>query len=467
MKQHYKPMLAKLAEKPFNSEDWIFEVKWDGIRAVSYVNDGLSIRSRNDKELRSSFPELEELKNLTENSVIDGEIVVMKDGRADFQALSERSKTAAIQEIQYLSGKLPATYVVFDILEKDGKSLVDFPLIERKRLLEKYVHEGQHVILSAFIENEGEAYYKAAVAKGVEGIMAKKKDSLYEAGARSNNWLKIKRILTCDCVIFGYTVGKGARKSAFGALILGLFNKTSPVYIGKVGTGFSHEDMESMLKTFEPLEVGNRTLEGVDVPEEIVWLKPEIVCQVAYQNVTKDGRLRMPRFCGIRSDKVPAECTLDQIAPRSLEEYTSKRDFSITSEPTGNIQKSEEEQNFVVQEHHARNLHYDLRLEKNGVLRSWAVPKGLPEQPGDKRLAVETEDHPLEYRAFEGTIPKGQYGAGTVRIFDNGTYEPKVWNENIIEFTLKGKRFQGKYVLTRFKKAGEKQWLLLKAKEPK
>jgi len=465
MRHHYEPMLAKVADRPFNSEDWIFEVKWDGIRAITYINGELSIRSRNDKELRHNFPELEELKTLAENSVIDGEIVVMKGGKADFQLLSERSKTASFQDIKYLSEESPATYVVFDLLEKDDRPLVDFPIVERKTLLKKYVREGRHVVLSTFVEKEGEAYYEAALAKGVEGIMAKKKDSLYEAGVRSGNWLKIKRTLTCDCVIFGYTLGKGARKSVFGALILGLFSKAVPVYVGKVGTGFSQENMKSMLKVFGPLKVEDETLRGVDIPEKIVWLRPEVVCQVAYQNVTKDGRLRMPRFCGLRSDKLPAECTLDQIMPGSLLEYVSRRDFSITSEPAGIIQKKEEGQSFVVQEHHARKLHYDLRLEKNGVLKSWAVPKGLPELPGEKRLAVETEDHPLEYRNFEGTIPEGEYGAGTVKILDNGTYTAKIWDENMIEFMLKGQRLQGRYVLTRFKKAGEKQWLLLKARE--
>jgi len=232
--------------------------------------------------------------------------------------------------------------------------------------------------------------------------------------------------------------------------------------MGKVGTGFSQKEIESLLETFEPLKAKDRTLENVDAPEEIVWLRPETVCQVAYQNVTKDGRLRMPKYVGIRNDKLPSECTLDQITGNSLQAYASKRNFQVTPEPVGTISEKKG-QIFVVQEHHARKLHYDLRLEKNGVLKSWAVPKGLPEQPGDKRLAVETEDHPLEYRSFEGTIPEGQYGAGTVKIFDAGTYETKVWNENIIEFTLHGKKLHGRYVLTRFKKAGEKQWLLLKA----
>jgi DNA ligase D-like protein (predicted ligase)/DNA ligase D-like protein (predicted 3'-phosphoesterase) len=463
MRQYYEPMLAQPTEKPFNSEDWIFEVKWDGIRAISYVNGGLSIRSRNGREMKYNFPELEELTNLTENCVVDGEIVVMKGGKADFQVLSERNKTTSIENVRYMSQTLPATYIVFDILEKDGRPLLSLPLIERKRLLKEYAREGSHVVLSAYVESEGEAYYKAALAKGIEGIMAKRKDSKYEPGVRNSNWLKIKPILTCDCVISGYTLGKGVREPTFGALILGLFDKKGPVYVGKVGTGFTQGGMESMLKTFEALRVNERTLEKVDAQEEIVWLKPETVCHVAYQNVTREGRLRMPRFLGIRSDKLPSECTLDQIKQEGLQAYASRRDFSVTPEPRGAISQ-EEERVFVVQEHHARTVHFDLRLEKNGVLKSWAVPKGMPEQPGQKRLAVETEDHPLEYGTFQGTIPEGQYGAGTVKIYDSGTYDYKVWNENMIEFTLDGQRLRGRYVLARFKKAGEKQWLLLKVK---
>src|SRR5208337_2932855 len=199
--------------------------------------------------------------------------------------------------------------------------------------------------------------------------------------------------------------------------------------------------------------------------EEIVWLKPEAVCEVAYQNVTNDGRLRMPRFLGLRNDKLPSECTLDQITQGKLGSYVLRRDFGVTPEPSGTVSSDREGRAFVVQEHHARRLHYDFRLEKDGVLKSWAVPKGIPEQSGEKRLAVETEDHPLEYQSFEGNIPEGQYGAGTVKIFDSGTYETKVWNENMVEVTLHGQRLHGRYVLARFKKAGEKQWLLLKAKE--
>lgn len=463
MRLSYEPMLAQTAEAPFDSADWIFEIKWDGIRAISYINSELSRRSRNDKELRYGFPELEELKALAKGVVLDGEIVVMQGGRADFQTLLERSRTASSLDIEYAARKSPATYVIFDILEKDGKPLIDLPLIERKKMLKEYVAEGKYVLLSAFIEKDGQAYYEAAVARGVEGIVAKKKNSSYEPGVRSGNWLKIKKVLSCDCVIFGYTEGEGSRQETFGALILGLYDNDNPVYVGKVGTGFSQTSMEFLKKTFQPLHARDKTLEGVDVPERITWLEPKLVCEVMYQTVTKDGRLRMPRFRGMRADKVPFECTLDQLGQNRLGEYLSKRDFDVTPEPTGE-EKKEEGKAFVVQEHRARNLHYDLRLEREGILRSWAVPKGIPETPGEKRLAVETEDHPLEYRNFEGTIPVGQYGAGTVKIWDSGSYEPIVWEQDKIEFILKGKRLNGRYVLAKFKRAGEKNWLLLKAK---
>lgn len=457
-------MLASPAEASFSSKDWIFEVKWDGIRAISYIDEELRIKSRNDIELKQNFPELQELKTLIANAVLDGEIVVMREGRPDFQTLIERSNATDARDIEYMAQKYPATYVVFDILEKDGKPLVDLPLMERKTLLKGFLKQGKHVILSLFVEEEGEAYYELAVRKGIEGIMAKKKNSPYESGIRSRNWLKIKKLQSCDCVIFGYTKGTGFRERTFGALILGLYDESKPVFVGKVGTGFTDRDQERLLEAFKLLVVEEKTLEGVDVPEEVTWLKPQLVCQVIYQSVTKDGKLRMPRYCGLRLDKTPAECKTDQIRQGDLQEYVSKRDFAVTPEPQGAELKGEAK-TFVVQEHHARRLHYDLRLERQGVLKSWAVPKGIPDQPGEKRLAVATEDHPIGYASFEGTIPQGEYGAGTVKIWDKGEFEFKAWAEDKIEFTLKGQRLKGRYVLAKFKKANGKNWLLIKARD--
>jgi len=463
MSHSYKPMLAKEASNPFSGKDWVFEVKWDGYRAIAYVNDEVSLRSRNNKELIDNFPELRELKQLTHNVVLDGEIVVIKGGTPDFQALQERGKAVKASDIQSGSARQPAQYIVFDILEKDGKEITNLPLLERKRILQESLKEGKNVVLSDFVEYNGEDYYKAAMRKGLEGVMAKRKDSSYQPGLRTGAWLKIKKLRSCDCVIFGYTKGTGARAKTFGALLLGLYDKETPVFVGKVGTGFTEQTLDELSRAFKTLRT-DKSAFPTGLHEEITWLKPKLVCEVYYQVVTRDRRLRMPRFRGLRKDKLPSECKIDQLSPNELAEYKEKRDFSVTPEPKGK-EKPSGKRIFVIQEHHARRLHYDLRLEKDGVLKSWAVPKGMPETVEEKRLAVETEDHPMEYAKFEGTIPKGQYGAGTVKIWDHGSFEPKVWDEKIVEFTLHGEKLKGRFVLVPLKKAGEKSWLLLKGRE--
>jgi len=303
--------------------------------------------------------------------------------------------------------------------------------------------------------------------------MAKKKDSYYEEGLRTGSWLKIKKLRTCDCVIFGYTKGADSREKTFGALLLGLYDTDGkPVYVGKVGTGFTQEMLGILTDKFEKLKTDVTPFKP-EVGDVVTWLEPKLVCGVVYQVVTRDIKLRMARFQRLREDKSPAECTIDQIiddkkqvtdVENKLSEYASKRNFEVTTEPTGE-EKRGDNLIFVIQEHHARRLHYDLRLENGGVLKSWAVPKGMPESARQRHLAVETEDHPIEYANFEGSIPEGQYGAGTVKIWDKGHYETKVWEDNKIEFTLNGQRLKGRYILVRLKKAGDKDWLLLKGKE--
>jgi bifunctional non-homologous end joining protein LigD len=476
MSRHvYKPMLAKVADKAFTDKDWIFEIKWDGFRAISYMNEALSVKSRNERELKYSFPELAELTRLARNLVVDGEIIVMREGKPDFQALLERGQAVSEREIERLSGETPATYIVFDVLEKDGTPLTRLPLIERKKILKDSLAEGKNVLISDFIEEKGEAYYKSAVDKGLEGMMAKKKDSQYEEGLRSGSWLKIKQLKTCDCVIFGYRRGQKSREATFGSLVIGLYdNEVKPVYVGNVGTGFTEEMLRTLRDKFETLKTTSNPPFTVEMEEMVTWLEPKLVCEVAYQVVTRDMRLRMPRFKRLRDDKAPLECTLDQIAANKkmepavsekLSNYESKRNFEETPEPKGGGKKGEK-LIFVVQEHHARRLHYDLRLEKDGVLKSWAVPKGIPQSSGERRLAVQVEDHPYEYAGFEGTIPEGQYGAGAVKIWDKGSFEPKLWEDDKIEFTLNGQRLKGRYVLVRLKRAREDNaWLLLRGKD--
>jgi bifunctional non-homologous end joining protein LigD len=466
-------MLARVAPKSFSDKDWIFEIKWDGFRAIAYVEEPYSLKSRNGKELKHNFPELEELNKLSGNVVVDGEIVVMREGKPDFQALLERGQAVSPNEIQRQAQRAPAIYVVFDILEKDGNPLTKLPLMERKKILKASLKEGKNVLLSDFIEEKGEVYYKLVLDKGLEGVMAKKKESYYEEGLRTGSWLKIKKLRTCDCIIFGYTKGADSREKTFGALLLGLYDTDGkPVYVGKVGTGFTQEMLGILTDKFEKLKTDVAPFKP-EVGDVVTWLEPKLVCEVIYQVVTRDIKLRMARFQRLREDKSPAECTLDQIiddkkqvtdVEDKLSEYASKRNFEVTTEPKGE-EKRGDNLIFVIQEHHARRLHYDLRLENGGVLKSWAVPKGMPESPRQRHLAVETEDHPIGYANFEGSIPEGQYGAGTVKIWDKGHYQTKVWEDNKIEFTLNGQRLKGRYILVRLKKAGDKDWLLLKGKE--
>jgi DNA ligase D-like protein (predicted ligase)/DNA ligase D-like protein (predicted 3'-phosphoesterase) len=455
-------MLARTADAPFSSPDWIFEVKWDGIRAVAYANP-LSILSRSGSEMVGQFPELDEIRELAPECVLDGEIVLLRDGRNDIQALMGRFQKSDPRQIEADSRSLPVTYVAFDILERDGAPLIHLPLEERRRILEEYVKEGKYLVRSIAVQGEGERYYAEVVKRGLEGVMAKRLGSPYEPGARSGSWLKVKALKSCDCVVFGYTRGEGVRAGTFGALVLGLCDQGKGVYIGRVGTGFDQADLEGITSMLAGLKAGEPTLTGTE-KGEIVWVHPRMVVEVAFHSVTKDGRLRMPRLVRIRTDKKPEDCTLDQLgAEQNLIPYQARRDFTMTPEPSGKKAVESRGNSFVVHEHRARHLHYDLRMERGGVLKSWAVPKGIPEAGGEKHLAVETEDHPLEYLTFEGTIPEGEYGAGTEAIWDTGTYDTLEWGEGKIEVIFHGNRLSGRYALVRFRRPGKKDWLIFRA----
>ncbi len=470
----YRPMLAGTAPAPFSDDNWLFEIKWDGIRAIATVGTDVSLMSRNGIELAGQFPELGELATLAPGTVLDGEIVVMSGGKPDMQGLLPR-----LQAVTPVPRKAPVTYIVFDILAYGGEDLTGLPLTKRREILQSAVREGPHVVISVPVEGQGEDYYRAAVGQGLEGVMAKRKDSRYEPGARSGAWLKIRALKSCDCVIAGYTPGKGSRSRTFGALLLGLYEEGTLVPVGRVGTGFSDRLLAELVEKFAPLVTDIPQIPGI--PGPVTWLEPVLVCEVGYMEVTRDRKLRIPRFLRLRTDKPAAACTIDQLTatkPRSkepatvargtptpeikpaLRTYHEKRNFSVTKEPEGGPVMSGNR--FVVQEHHSHKLHYDLRLERDGVLKSWAVPKGIPETAGEKHLAVAVEDHPLEYATFEGEIPKGEYGAGTVTIWDHGIYETKHWDDGKIEVTLHGSRLDGAYVLVKFKRAGEKDWLIFR-----
>ena len=444
--KRYLPMLPESAAAPFSGDEWLFEIKWDGVRAIAYVNDTLSIRSRNDRELAGEFPELGGLATLAPGTVLDGEIVAMSGGKPDIQALLPRVQAARM--LPPGDGGAPVTYIVFDILEKDGKDLTALPLSERRKILEGSVREGPHLALSVPVPGRGEEYFRAAVARGLEGVMAKRRDSPYEPGVRSGSWLKVRAQRTCDCVIAGYTSGgAGAARysepSCSACTELGgmeplprkkeapdsppgqcparctpgsssLSAKSGP----GSGSGISRTSWGSSPGYHTPVP----QLEEGGPAGEVVWLEPVLVCEVAFQAVTRDGKLRIARFIRLRPDKRADECTLDQfqetevrsgpkpytmeppansgvgsaggilpkrklihgdwqmepVQERAMRRYHERRNFSRTGEPEGTTTMSKEGRTFVIQEHHSHKLHYDLRLERDGVLKSWAVPKGVP-----------------------------------------------------------------------------------------
>jgi bifunctional non-homologous end joining protein LigD/DNA ligase-1 len=304
-----RPMLA-VSSQPFDSEKHLFEIKWDGYRGLVYLekNDTL-IRSRNLIDLTVKFPELgglhQRIKKLP--AILDGEIVVFEDGKPSFACLQARGRMNVMKRISRASAENPAIFIVFDILYIDGRSVMEKTLEERKSLLENMVEQADEVVLSKFILTEGLAYYNACVRKGLEGVIAKKLDSTYLPGRRSNNWQKFRNTREADLVICGYQNGAGGR--LLGSLILGGYREGRLVYQGKVGTGFNEHEAALLLAKLMKLEVDEKILV---VPskenKQTKWVKPDLACAVEYLTLTSEGCLRHPVFKRLRTDKAPEDC---------------------------------------------------------------------------------------------------------------------------------------------------------------
>jgi bifunctional non-homologous end joining protein LigD len=300
MPKAVKPMLATPVKEPFDHPDWIFEVKWDGYRAVAEIRDGdVSLYSRNLLSFNKKFfPVVEALRKFGFDAVLDGEIVVVDDqGRPDFQMLQHYQD----------SGRGHLLYYVFDLLYFRGHDLTDLPLQRRKELLKKILPSSPRIRFSDHVGKEGVLFYNVAKEKGLEGIVAKHSQSAYETGRRSRQWLKVKTRLTQEGVIAGFTEPGGGRKN-FGALVLGLFEGDELIYIGHVGGGFAENDLEEIREKLEPLvlkESPFRVEPETNAP--VTWVKPELVCEVALSGWTGDAVMRHPVFLRLREDKAARE----------------------------------------------------------------------------------------------------------------------------------------------------------------
>lgn len=294
------PMLASRAEGPFDSEEHLFEIKWDGTRCLLFYGNGrLRLQNRRLLDITYRYPELKEgaAKALGAREVIlDGELVVLKGGRPHFPSLQEREHVLDPLKAHLLSQALPATYIAFDLLYLDGRPLMELPLEERKRGLEEVVRESERLILSRHVEQRGVDFYHKVVEEGFEGAMAKKKGSRYLPGKRSRLWLKIKPRDREICYIIGFTQGKGERKDTFGALVLAKRVGEGWAFKGKVGSGFSRDDLVGIREILEPIRIEGPPIKGVPPLKGVRWVRPFYRCEVVYQEGSPGGKFRAPVF---------------------------------------------------------------------------------------------------------------------------------------------------------------------------
>ncbi len=311
-----RPMMAKTGE-PFDSDDYLFEVKWDGLRTVVFkTRDRIELQNRNLRDVSSSFPELQELKDgiRARTAILDGEAVILDDkGVPDFGKLQNRFGIDDPKRAEVLSKTIPVTYVAFDLLHLNGKDLTSHPLLERKEKLKSIVREGPHLLYGDHVEEGGKRFFTEASKRGIEGIIAKERNSPYLLGTRTSRWIKIKGTKTIDCVVVGYTRGEGGRLSTFGSLVVGAYGRNGElVHLTNVGGGFDDRTLAVLKQQLVRLEKKTPVIMGpVEAPTPITWVRPVLVCEVKYMSFTHDGKLRFPRFGRMRTDKSPKECLVD------------------------------------------------------------------------------------------------------------------------------------------------------------
>jgi len=310
-----QPMLAVLADHPPSGSDWLYEIKWDGVRGLCFVEDGqLRIFSRNQKRCDQQYPELSVLPRFLKASsaILDGEIAVLdENGRARFSLIQPRIGVGDPNSVAHLARSTPVTLFLFDLLYLDGYDLRGVALEERKRLLAEIVTPTDRIRVSDHFAAKGVEMLEAARALGVEGILAKRRDSKYEP-RRSRDWVKVKVVTTGDFVIGGFTHGE---RDYFSSLVLGLYQDGKLVHVGQVGTGFNDQTLKDIFARIEPLITKKSPFGGaVKALRDVTFVKPELVAEIKYLEVTPDGLLRAPVFLNLRTDKDPKECVRESEA---------------------------------------------------------------------------------------------------------------------------------------------------------
>jgi DNA ligase D-like protein (predicted ligase) len=308
-----RPMLAQLTRNPFDSAKHLFELKWDGIRGLAFVQGGeLRLFSRTGRDITDQFPELEDMPKLlkSDSVVLDGEIVCLDEANhPSFARLQQRIGGRRRVKRPRVN---PAHYIAFDVLHVGGSSVMKDPLIQRKNRLHDVLKPTELIQASEFIENDGTAFFEATCELGLEGIMAKEKNSSYQPGKRSPAWLKVKRVRESEFVIGGYSFG-GKRKETFSSLLLGLYDDRGKlVHAGNVGNGFTQSEAKKILSILQDLHTEKSPFATPPAGLEsfVYWCHPELVCEVNYGEFTEENKLRYAVYLRLRPDKDPKECTL-------------------------------------------------------------------------------------------------------------------------------------------------------------
>ena len=317
MPERLVPMMARPSDElPRPERGWSYEVKWDGVRAIAYVQPGrLRLESRNLNEITDAYPEVRGI--LTDlgmhEAVLDGEIVAFDDnGRPSFERLQSRMHVTSPNAVRRLMGSTPVVYAIFDVLYLDGHSLMDLPYTERRERLEQLELGGPAWRVPSVHRDAGKRLLEATASQGLEGVVAKRLDSHYEPGRRTGAWLKIKHVHRQELVIGGWIPGEGRRARRIGALLMGYHRDGTFVYAGRVGTGFTEKTLNDLLGKLEPLRRDTSPFGSAPkLPREAVFVEPSLVAEIEFREWTNEGVLRAPSFKGLREDKSPREVVLE------------------------------------------------------------------------------------------------------------------------------------------------------------
>ncbi len=312
--------MATLIGDAFDDPAWVFEPKWDGVRAAAICTEGTQLISRNKRDITVAYPELHPINGrvLRRPAILDGEIVAFDDGVPSFEKLQSRIHVRGARDIARLMETIPVVYVAFDVLYLDGRNLTRLPYVERRALLETDVAQTPWLQLSPAIPQTGLTLFEAARTQGLEGIVAKRADSTYELGRRSKAWLKVKTTFEADVVIAGWSEGGGGRNGMLGSLVTAVWEGKTLRYTGNVGTGFTQKTyaltQEALAKIgTEKCPFPPETIKGKPELRRAHWVKPKLVAMVEFRQLTAAGRLRAPSFKGLRKDKPSKDCTFEEL----------------------------------------------------------------------------------------------------------------------------------------------------------